>query len=132
MDVYMADNGYTRIDGPGVTSLDAPTHHGIDGIYHMEGGDPPYIISESKYTSSGRAPRMGDTRDGPQMGEDWIKSRLNDALNSGDLSIDDYNAIRSGLNTADGSVGSQLYHISGDLNASSIELDSSGVRLLSS
>jgi hypothetical protein len=123
MDVYMADNGYTRIDGPGVTSLDAPTHHGIDGIYHMEGGDPPYIISESKYTSDGRAPRMGRTRHGQQMGDDWVQNRAKKALEDGSLSLEDYNSIRDGLAAADGSVGRQLYHVKGDLSASSIDLD---------
>ena len=78
MDQHFENDGYKRISQDRVTSLDEPTHQGIDGVYYKEGGDPEYIIAEAKYGKSS----LGMTDDGKQMSEGWIKgsNRLKNAV----------------------------------------------------
>ena len=61
-----------------MTSLDAPTHHGIDGVYYMEGRRPPYVIVESKYGTS-QLSWLADHKT-RQMSDDWIYDRLENAV----------------------------------------------------
>lgn len=77
-DLAYNEKGYVRISRDSVNGLDDPMHHGIDAVYYKEGGDPPYIVVESKYDSSG----LGWTDDHTvrQMSDRWIKDRLEDAV----------------------------------------------------
>lgn len=75
LDYY--ERGYVRISRDSVNGLDDPMHHGIDAVYYKEGGDPPYIVVESKYDSSGLSRLVDGTR---QMSDRWIKDRLEDAV----------------------------------------------------
>lgn len=38
MDAYFESQGYERITLDRVTDLNAPTHHGIDGVYYNPDG----------------------------------------------------------------------------------------------
>ncbi|MDD3361668.1 MAG: T7SS effector LXG polymorphic toxin [Hespellia sp.] len=69
MDSYFEQQGYKRVSLDKVTDINAPTHKGIDGVYHNPNGKPPYVIGEAKYGSS----TLGNTRDGLQMSDTWIK-----------------------------------------------------------
>ncbi|WP_223245859.1 hypothetical protein [Streptococcus himalayensis] len=75
MDRYMEERGYTRVSTDRVTSIDAKGHQGIDGVYYHKGTDT-YVVAEAKYNTA----QLGKTQDGPQMGYDWIKNRLDDAV----------------------------------------------------
>ncbi len=46
----------------------SPSHQGIDGVYYNPDGHPPYVIAEAKYGSG----KLGNTRDGMQMSDNWI------------------------------------------------------------
>lgn len=85
MDKYFEELGYERISLDRVTGLDDPIHQGIDGVYYNPEGTPQYIIAEAKYGSA----RLGNTADGPQMSDLWIKgsNRLRKAVGN-DLMID--------------------------------------------
>ncbi len=77
MDEYYESKGYKRVSKDRVSSLNDPTHHGIDGVYHNPNGDPKYIIAESKYGSS----RLANTKGaGRQMSDPWIKKNLEKAV----------------------------------------------------
>lgn len=76
-DLAYNERGYVRISRDSVNGLDDPMHHGIDAVYYKEGGDPPYIVVESKYDSSGLSRLVDGTR---QMSDRWIKDRLEDAV----------------------------------------------------
>lgn len=78
MDQYWKDKGYTRVSLDEVTDLNAPTHRGIDGVYHNPDGHPPFIIGEAKYGSA----KLGNTMDGRQMSDAWIEGseRLTDSV----------------------------------------------------
>ncbi|WP_051604925.1 hypothetical protein [Lachnobacterium bovis] len=103
MDVYFAKRGYKRISLDRVTSIDAPTHHGIDGVYYNPEGKPPYVIAEAKFSSTG-IPRLSKLRDGTrQMSEKWITkpskrglSRLDQAVGKEkalDILTKDYKSV---------------------------------------
>lgn len=85
VDKYFEELGYERISLDRVTGLDDPIHQGIDGVYYNPEGTPQYIIAEAKYGSA----RLGNTADGPQMSDLWIKgsNRLRKAVGN-DLMID--------------------------------------------
>ncbi|MCL2136716.1 MAG: T7SS effector LXG polymorphic toxin [Coriobacteriia bacterium] len=72
MDQSFEDKGYERISVTRTTDLDAAPSKGIDGVYFRDGEQPEYVIAESKYRSSGGV-SMGNTNDGVQMSEDWIR-----------------------------------------------------------
>ena len=76
MDRYFENQGYKRVSVKRVTDLNTPTHLGIDGVYYKTDGHPPYIIGEAKYGTS----RLGVTKDGKQMSEKWIETRLAKAV----------------------------------------------------
>lgn len=75
-DQDLKEKGYERISLDRVTDLNDSTHHGIDGVYYKKGGEPEYLIVDSKYGSA----QLGDTSDGRQMSEEWIDRRLDDAV----------------------------------------------------
>ena len=79
MDQYWKDKGYTRISMDEVTDLNAPTHRGIDGVYHNPDGHPPFIIGEAKYGSAS----LSKLKDGTQqMSNKWILDRLGKTVDS--------------------------------------------------
>jgi len=87
MDVYFAKRGYKRISLDRVTSIDAPTHHGIDGVYYNPEGKPPYVIAEAKFSSTG-IPRLSKLRDGTrQMSEKWITKQSKRGLSRLDQAV---------------------------------------------
>lgn len=80
MDRYYESLGYKRISVDRVTDLNAPTRHGIDGVYYNPNASEghKYIIAEAKFGTS----RLGNTIDGEQMSLDWINgsNRFNNAV----------------------------------------------------
>lgn len=57
---------------PRLTSLIAPSHHGIDGLYYMP-HQRVYIVTDAKYGTS----RLGRLKDGRrQLSDAWIDLRL--------------------------------------------------------
>lgn len=78
MDVHFEEQGYDRISGDRVTGIDDKTHHGLDGVYHKKGANPPYVVGEAKFNTA----KLGKTRDGQQMSHTWIRGsgRLVDAV----------------------------------------------------
>lgn len=74
--VLLEGQGYTRLGENRVTSLDTPTHHGIDGVYFKADGNPQYIIAEAKYGTG----QLRKTQKGMQMSESWIESNLEKAV----------------------------------------------------
>ncbi len=93
-DEYMVNKGFNNLlpDNRRVRSLeDAPKGRGIDGIYGNPNPPPPYIVTETKFRtavgeyvdSDGTLTRaknveglLGNTKDGKQMSNRWIKNRL--------------------------------------------------------
>ncbi|WP_353668597.1 hypothetical protein [Marinomonas sp. THO17] len=75
-----------------------PRGRGIDGIYENTNPPPPYVITETKYrTASGKYidsdgvakdTVLGNTKDGKQMNDDWIKPRLEPALGDRGIAAD--------------------------------------------
>ncbi|KAB7705326.1 transposase [Bacillus aerolatus] len=78
MDDFFESQGYTRISSDRVTDLDDKIIKGIDGVYENSNPPPKYVIAESKYGSS----RLGNTRDGRQMSDNWVEGseRLDTAV----------------------------------------------------
>jgi hypothetical protein len=60
-----------------VTSLDTPTHKGIDGVYFNEGPPPRYAVGEAKFGTGTLSKLVDDT---PQMSDKWIRERLTDSV----------------------------------------------------
>ena len=93
-DEYMVNKGFKNLlpDNRRVRSLeDVPKGRGIDGIYGNPNPPPPYIVTETKFRtavgeyvdSDGTLTRaknveglLGNTKDGKQMSNRWIKNRL--------------------------------------------------------
>ena len=75
-DRHMADQGYTKIDGP-ASQMGDKGHNGIDGVYRKDGDPPSYVIADAKYGSAG----LGKLVDGRrQMSPSWVRERLGDAV----------------------------------------------------
>jgi hypothetical protein len=124
-DIYYKDQGYEAIHQNPATGLDSKGHQGIDGVYYKEGGHPPYIIAEAKFTSDGSAPSMGDTkRSGPQMGVRWIKGRLG-AEQLG-LSPEHLTRLQAAMEADTGQVGARLFHVDGSGNVAESKLNLGG------
>lgn len=93
-DEYMVNKGFNNLlpDNRRVRSLeDAPKGRGIDGIYGNPNPPPPYIVTETKFRTEvgeyvdndGTLKKaknverlLGNTKDGRQMSNRWIKNRL--------------------------------------------------------
>jgi len=58
-----------RIGDDAPTGLDDKIKKGVDGIYENATPLPKYVIDEAKYGKS----RLGKTKDGKQMHDDWVK-----------------------------------------------------------
>ena len=69
-DAHMEEQGFTKIGGHG----EKP--QGIDGVYENANPPPKYVVGEAKYGKSG----YGMTEDGPQMSDEWVDNRLDDAV----------------------------------------------------
>ena len=87
VDVDLEGTGHIeRISMRRITALDAPMHHGIDGIYKNMNPPPDFIIVESKYLGAEEAvnesfaPRMSMTIKGRQMDSEWIEKRLEGSI----------------------------------------------------
>lgn len=76
IDQDLSQKGYQRISLDATTTLDAPTHQGIDGIYYNPDGKPPYLIVDAKYNTA----ELKNTNDGLQMSQNWIDKRLDAAV----------------------------------------------------
>ena len=83
MDVDLEGTGHIeRISMRRITDLDAPMHHGIDGVYENYTPPPKYLIVESKYLGAEKAvdeafaPRMSKVINGRQMDSEWIDKIL--------------------------------------------------------
>ncbi|GAA0824245.1 hypothetical protein GCM10009111_34890 [Colwellia asteriadis] len=91
----MTEKGYTplgKTDGnykPGET--------GIDGIYLHPNPPPDYVITEAKYNTA----RLGKTKDGKQMGNDWVTDKR---LEKAGLSRQQRDEILDALDDNDGTV----------------------------
>ena len=118
-DIEMEEQGWTRISTDTVTSIDDKGHQGIDGVYERvnpETGEKEYRVVESKY---GTSELNEHTRDGKQMGENWIDKRLDDAV--GKEKADEIRESKI-LNTD--SVSSYISRIDKDGNVELTKLDS--------
>jgi hypothetical protein len=75
-DAWMKQNGFKKLNGPDAQIGDAPRGQGIDGVYENMNPPPKYVVGEAKFGSS----RLGTTKDGMQMSENWVDNRLEKAV----------------------------------------------------
>ena len=105
VDVDLEGTGHIkRISMHRVTSLDAPMHHGIDGLYENLTPAPKYFVVDSKYLSSEaakaetHAPKMTYNKGSKvrQLNNDWIESNLEAQFRDADgiISPENYNKIK--------------------------------------
>ncbi|BFM48454.1 hypothetical protein [Marinomonas sp. THO17] len=100
-DNLMINNGFKNLlpeDRQIRKMTDKPRGRGIDGIYENTDPPPPYVITETKYrTASGKYidsdgvakdTVLGNTKDGKQMNDKWIKPRLEPALGDRGIAAD--------------------------------------------
>ncbi|QUE55422.1 hypothetical protein INT76_10180 [Streptococcus oriscaviae] len=103
-----------------VTSLDSPSHKGIDGVCYNPDGHPPYIISEAKYNTA----TLGKAKDGKQMSRLWIDNRLDKAVNE-----EHATNIRKSLFIGDGNVQSNLFNVKENGNIIINQLDDAAKKM---
>ncbi|ALM52434.1 hypothetical protein [Halomonas huangheensis] len=100
-DRHMADRGFTNLlpEDRQVRSLaDRPRGRGIDGVYQNTNPPPPYVVTETKFRTTGPDGKSryidgdGTVSDrllpmtkgsGKQMSDEWVRARLPDALDRG-------------------------------------------------
>lgn len=116
-DQDLKEKGYERISLDRVTDLNSAGHQGIDGVYYKEGGEPEYIIVDSKYGSA----QLSETADGKQMSDKWIDNRLDNAV--GKEKADE---IRMEKMANSENVGSFVAHVGEDGIVTYDRLDSNG------
>ena len=116
-DQDLKEKGYERISVDRVTNLNDSTHQGIDGVYYKKGGEPEYLIVDSKFGSA----ELGETADGKQMSESWIDNRLDSAV--GKEKADE---IRMEKIMNSDNVGSFVAHVDESGNVTYDKLDSNG------
>lgn len=118
VDVDLEGTGHIkRISMQRVTSLDAPMHHGIDGLYENMTPPPKYFVVDSKYLSSEaakaetHAPKMSKSKKTKitQLDNKWIEKNLRDQFLDADgiISPENYNKmkeIQDAIDIADESV----------------------------
>ena len=92
VDVDLEGTGHIeRISMRRITALDAPMHHGIDGIYRNMNPPPDFIIVESKYLGAEEAvnesfvPTMSKVKNGRQMDFKWIEKNLKSSISDKEL-----------------------------------------------
>jgi hypothetical protein len=103
-DVDLSQKGFKPLHIDRVTDIDAPMKKGIDGVFEKNG---EYFIVESKYSGTSK---LKDTKDGMQMGDVWIKNRLEKAVEEDitrNINIKGYKRILSEV-TPDGSITYKL------------------------
>jgi hypothetical protein len=76
-DIYMQEDGFQKLNGDIVKPEDAPLGKGIDGVWRNTNPPPEYVVTESKYGSSGLSTLKDGTK---QMSDDWVDARLNQAV----------------------------------------------------
>ncbi|SIS37955.1 hypothetical protein SAMN05421768_10636 [Chryseobacterium joostei] len=103
-----------------ISNIDETGHQGIDGVYENASPPPQYIIAESKYGSSDLSK---NTKDGPQMGDNWILGgdRLENAVGT-----DKADDIRFELENNPGNVQRVLTKVDANGNVTTYTIDSSG------
>ena len=103
VDVDLEGTGHIkRISMRRITALDAPMHHGIDGVYENYTPPPKYLIVESKYLSSEAAksetfaPKMtyNKSSDITQLNNEWIRKNLSDQFKDADGFISSENRVK--------------------------------------
>ncbi|MGT2711348.1 hypothetical protein ACVRXZ_03040, partial [Streptococcus oriscaviae] len=121
-DEYYRQLGYERISKDIVTSLDSPSHKGIDGVYYNPDGHPPYIISEAKYNTAQLNKGLADGTN--QMDRNWINKRLDKAIDKGHAK-----AIRKSWFSDDGNVQSNLFNVKDNGNIIINQLDDTAKKM---
>ena len=126
VDVDLEGTGHIkRISMRRITDLDAPMHHGIDGVYENFTPPPKYLIVESKYLGAEKAvdeafaPRMSKVINGRQMDSEWIDKNLEKSV-SDDL----YDEIVDAIDRK--KVDFVASKVTNDGNTTYYKLDSSG------
>ena len=126
MDVDLEGTGHIkRISMRRVIDLDAPMHHGIDGVYENYTPPPKYLIVESKYLGAEEAvnesfvPTMSKVINGRQMDSEWIDKNLEKSV-SDDL----YDEIVDAIDRK--KVDFVASKVTNDGNITYYKLDSSG------
>lgn len=103
VDVDLEGTGHIkRISMRRVESLDAPMHHGIDGIYENLTPPPKYIILDSKYLGSEKAkantfaPTMSTSQKTKitQLDDNWILNNLRGQFTDANGTISSENKIK--------------------------------------
>ena len=104
MDQYYISKGYTPLHKQ-VTSLEDKGHQGIDGVYEKDG---KYVIVDAKYGTA----RLGETKHGRQMSEEWIIERL-------EISVDRETAekIKDAYYDDPDSVSTEIFHYDPETDA---------------
>lgn len=121
-DEFYRQQGYERISKDMVTGLDDAGHTGIDGVYYNPNGQPPYIISEAKYGSSGLSKNLADGTN--QMDAKWINRRLDKAVSEAHATN-----IRKSLFIGDGNVQSNLFNVKENGNIIINQLDDAAKKM---
>ena len=111
VDVDLEGTGHIqRISIKRVESLDAPMHHGIDGVYENMTPPPKYLVVDSKYLGAEAAkaetyaPRMSKTKTtGRQLSDGWIRNNLRDQFIDADgiLSVENEQKLNEILDAID-------------------------------
>ena len=84
VDIDLESTGhYERINNERVTSLDDPTHHGIDHVFKNHTPPPDYVIVDSKVLRAdsavnvNKAPSLNKTKNsGRQLSDKWINKNI--------------------------------------------------------
>ncbi len=87
VDIDLESTGhYERINNERVTSLDDPTHHGIDHVFKNHTPPPDYVIVDSKVLRAdsavnvNKAPSLNKTKSGRQLSTKWINKNIESAI----------------------------------------------------
>lgn len=78
-DIDLTEKGYKALHNNRIQDIDAPMKKGIDGVFEKNG---EYYIVESKYRGTAK---LKDTKDGPQMSDNWINNRLEKAIGNDEI-----------------------------------------------
>jgi type VI secretion system secreted protein VgrG len=116
----MVENGYKPIGNK--DGQYQPGQSGIDGVYEVpaEKQPPKYVIVEAKYNKA----KLGKTKDGKQMNDEWVKSDDPPRLKKAGLSKKEQKEIKRGLDRDDGSVEKVVIRTKPDRTTSVKNLDS--------
>lgn len=116
-DQDLKEKGYDRISLDRVTDLKSAGHQGIDGVYYKKGGEPEYLIVDSKYGSA----QLSETSDGKQMSDAWIDNRLDSAVGKEKADEIRLEKLQNGDN-----VGSYVAHVDENGTVTYDRLDNNG------